>query len=136
MNIEQCCQYLSCKPEAQVDYPFDPAVPVYKIMGKMFALLSPSVKHISPFPLLNLKCDPNHAQELRDVFEAIIPAYHMNKKHWNSLILDGSLPESEIQRLIDHSYALVASKLTRAQKIPLELKYPKATLYEGLNPYE
>jgi predicted DNA-binding protein (MmcQ/YjbR family) len=136
MDLSQVQLYLSQKPESQLSYPFDPAVPVYKIMNKVFALLAPSGGNITEFPLLNLKCDPDHAQELRDVFDAVIPGYHMNKKHWNSLILDGSLPESEIKRLIDHSYALVASKLTRSQKTPLELKYPKATLYQSLKPYE
>ena len=85
---------------------------------------------------MNLKCDPFHAQELRDVFPAIIAGYHMNKKHWNTLILDGSLPASEITRLIDHSYALITHKLTRAQKAPLELKYGQEALYKGLQPFQ
>lgn len=140
MNFEQCCEYLASKPDAKLSFPFDKDMHVYKVCDKMFALIS-STGMVSPnnpnkVAQMNLKCDPFHAQELRDVFSAIIPGYHMNKKHWNTLILDDSLPANEIKRLIDHSYALVASKLTRAQRTPLELKYPKDTLYQSLKPYD
>lgn len=140
MNFDKCCEYLANKPEAQLSFPFDQDVYVYKVCNKMFALISTTGNLTPSNPSrnaqMNLKCDPFHAQELRDVFDAIIPGYHMNKKHWNTLILDGSLPESEIKRLIDHSYALVANNLTRAQKVPLELKYPKESLYRALKPFE
>ncbi len=140
MNFEQCCQYLASKPQAQLSFPFDQHVHVYKVCDKMFALISPTSMSMNGNPTraaqMNLKCDPYHAQELRDVFDAITPGYHMNKKHWNTLVLDGSLPGSEITRLIDHSYALVASKLTRAQKRPLELQFPETELYKGLKPFE
>lgn len=136
MDFKDCCDYAGNKPDATLDYPFDPNVPVYKVCGKMFALLSPrGSKTSGSKPLINLKCDPYHAQELRDTFDAIIPGYHMNKTHWNSLIIDGSLPASEIERLIDHSYALVAKTLTKAQRAPLELKYPPEVLYRELKPY-
>lgn len=136
MNFEDCHQYLSNKPESEVCFPFDPNVYVYKVCGKMFALLSPSGNlSEAGHPQLNLKCTPEHAQELRDVFDAIRPGYHMNKKHWNSLILDNSLPDSEILRLIDHSYALVAHKLPKNQRNRLEMHHPKDELYKSLDPY-
>lgn len=135
MDFTTCCHYLASKPEATLDFPFDPDVHVYKIRGKMFALISPSGgKNPNKAPQMNLKCQPEHAVELRDVFEAVIPGYHMNKRHWNTIILDGTLPESEIQRMIDHSYALVVKGLTKAQRSPLELKYSPETLYQELNP--
>lgn len=137
MNFQACIDYLASKPEATLDFPFDPDVYVYKIAGKMFALISPSGNQ-SPdkHPQMNLKCLPEHAQELRDTFAAVIPGYHMNKQHWNTIILDGSLPRGEIERQIDHSYALVTKKLTKAMRTPLELKYEPSTLYKELSPYK
>jgi len=136
MDFEQCHQYLNQKPEAELCFPFDPNVPVYKVKGKMFALLIPKGNLSKQgLPQVNLKCDPIHAQELRDVFNAIKPGYHMNKKHWNTLILDGSLPASEIERLIDHSYALVASNLPKTIKSQLTMHYPDSELFKGLSPY-
>jgi len=136
MDFDQCHQYLSQKPESELCFPFDPDVYVYKVCGKMFALLSPKGNLTKEnHPQLNLKCLPEHAQELRDVFDAIRPGYHMNKKHWNSLILDNSLPDTEITRLIDHSYALVAHKLPKIERARLELHHPKQTLYKALDPY-
>lgn len=136
MNFKQTCQYLASKPEATLDFPFDPDVHVYKVQGKMFALISPTGNQTpEKYAQMNLKCLPEHAQELRDVFDAVIAGYHMNKRHWNTVILDGSLPASEVQRQIDHSYALVAKKLTKAQRTPLELKYGPEELYKELNPY-
>lgn len=135
MNFEDCCDYLISKPESSLDFPFDPDVHVYKVCGKMFALISPKGNQ-SPerHPQMNLKCDPDHAMELRDVFDAVIPGYHMNKRHWNTVILDGTLPASEVQRMIDHSYGLVLKGLTKAQRAPIELKYPPSDLYQELNP--
>lgn len=140
MDFNHCCDYLAKKPEAQLTFPFDPDVYVYKVCNKMFALISPtgqaSPANPNKYAQINLKCDPHHAQELRQVFAAVIPGYHMNKKHWNTLILDGSLPDSEIERLIDHSYALVVNSLSKKLKSPLELKYPPEQLYTGLNPFK
>ena len=62
---------------------------------------------------MNIKCDPDEAEMLRDIFPAIIPGYHMNKRNWNSIILDGSIPQGEIERMIDNSYILVVSKMTK-----------------------
>ena len=140
MNFDQCCEYLANKPEAKLSFPFDPDVYVYKVCNKMFALISPTgmagPSNPNKVSQMNLKCDPFHAQELRDVFPAVIAGYHMNKKHWNTLILDGTLPPSEIIRLMDHSYALITHKLTRAHKTPLELKYGQEALYKGLKPFD
>lgn len=79
---------------------------------------------------MNLKCDPMQAQELRDIFEAVIPGYHMNKKHWNTVILDGSIPNSEIERMIDHSYTLVVKGLRKKERSQLQLHYSDAVLFK------
>jgi predicted DNA-binding protein (MmcQ/YjbR family) len=101
-------QFLS-KPGAEETTPFGPDVLVYKVGGKMFALTVPE-----EFPArINLKCDPERSLILRDEHEAIIPGYHMNKRHWNTLILDGSLPARLVNELIDHSYDLVAGSLPK-----------------------
>ena len=78
---------------------------------------------------MNLKCNPDQALALRDIFAAVIPGYHMNKKHWNTIILDGSIPTGEIARMIDHSYALVVERLTRVEKESLHLRYSRQELY-------
>ena len=78
----------------------------------MFALTSPD-----EFPArINLKCDPERAAVLRDEYDSIIPGYHMNKRHWNTLILDGSLPSKLVRELIDHSYRLVVASLPKSQR--------------------
>jgi len=136
MNFDECSAYLASKPKAALDYPFGPDAAVYKICGKMFALISATGNQTpNKDAQLNLKCDPFHAQELRDTFDAIIPGYHMNKRNWNTLILNGSLPTSEIKRLIDHSYALVTKSLTKTLRTPLELKFGPDKLYQELKPY-
>ena len=68
---------------------------------------------------MNLKCDPQEAALLRDIFPAVIPGYHMSKIHWNTVILDGSIPKGEIQRMIDNSFMLVVSKMTKKARISL-----------------
>ena len=82
----------------------------------MFALISETSEPLQ----INLKCDPDDARALRAQYAAIIPGYHMNKKHWNTLIFDGSLPAGLVIELIDHSYELVVSGLTKAQQAQLE----------------
>jgi len=111
-------QYLKTKPATLVDFPFDNVTEVYKVKGKMFALLGSGKDHIkapdnsTPY-FLNLKCDPDEALMLRDIFPAIIAGYHMNKKHWSTVILDGSIPQGEIERMIDNSFMLVVSKMPK-----------------------
>ncbi|MEH6566793.1 MAG: MmcQ/YjbR family DNA-binding protein [Halopseudomonas sp.] len=124
MNLRQ---YLLSKPEAQEDFPFGPEAAVFKVQGKMFALLGQRQGRAS----LNLKCDPQQAIGLRDLFPAVTPGYHMNKRHWNSVFDDGSIPPGEMQRMIDHSYALVVKGLARSQRLGLEARHGKAALYAG-----
>ncbi|WP_221800682.1 MmcQ/YjbR family DNA-binding protein [Oceanobacter mangrovi] len=117
--------YLAARPEAVEDYPFGPDARVFKIAGKMFALLM----HRHGQDCVNLKCDPQEAIELRDVFAAVQPGYHMNKKHWNTVVLDGSLPQGEIERMIDNSYALVVKTLPKATRQGLEARHGRAIIY-------
>lgn len=101
--------HLLSQPEAYEDYPFGPEVVVYKVRNKMFALAVPDARGCVR---LNLKCDPVEAQQLRTVFhDCVLPGYHMNKKHWNTVLLNGSLPEPELWRMVDNSYALVVKGL-------------------------
>jgi predicted DNA-binding protein (MmcQ/YjbR family) len=95
--------------EVTEETPFGPDVLVYKVMGKMFATLG----FEDEVGRMNLKCDPERALELRDEYEAIIPGYHMNKKHWNTLVLDGSLDGKLVMRLIEDSYDLVVGGLPK-----------------------
>ncbi len=85
------------------DYPFGEEVAVYKVNGKMFALMGEQKEPVT----LSLKCDPLLSQVLRERYESVMPGYHLNKKHWNTLILSGQLSWDEVQDLIRHSYALV-----------------------------
>ncbi len=104
--ISQCLAL----PDAEETIPFGPDVLVYKVQGKMFALTQPD-----KFPsTVNLKCDPARAEELREQYpESIQPGYHMNKRHWNTLTLDGSLPSALVRELVLHSYALAAPRPKR-----------------------
>ena len=127
MNGEEAKKYFLARPAAELDFPFGPDVYVFKVAGKMFGTLGWEEK----IPRINLKCDPEQALMLRDIFTAVMPGYHMNKTHWNTVILDGSVPPGEIERMIDHSYALVVKKLTRSQRTALEVKYGKDALYRA-----
>lgn len=113
------------KPEAEESFPFGPDAAVFKIMNKVFGILGVE----SGVGRLNLKCDPVEAIQLRDVFDAVIPGYHMNKKHWNTLILDASMPSSEIERQIDHSYSLIVKGLKKTDQAYLERLYPLEQLH-------
>lgn len=122
---EALIQYVESKPEAVSEYPFGPEALVYKVCGKMFALFT----EVEGCVRVNLKCEPDHAIELRSIFDAVKPGYHMNKKHWNSVYLDGSLPLGEVCRMVDHSYELVFSKLPKLQRDWLMLRYSNASLF-------
>ncbi len=109
MDLPDVIARFLSKPGAEETAPFGPDVLVYKVGGKMFALTVPE-----EFPArINLKCDPERSVVLRDEHEAILPGYHMNKRHWNTLVLDGSLPAKLVSELIDHSYTLVAASLPK-----------------------
>lgn len=111
MDIESYRTYCITKLGVTEEFPFDESALVFKVAGKMFALTN-----VDSFERVNLKCDPEHAVELREKYPAIIPGYHMNKKHWNTVILDGSLSDSFILKLIDDSYQLVVDKLTKKER--------------------
>lgn len=107
MDLPDVIAHILSKPGAEETTPFGPDTLVYKVGGKMFALTSPD-----DFPSsVNLKCDPERSIELREEYDAIAPGYHMNKKHWNTVTLDGSVPSKLVRELIDHSYDLVAASL-------------------------
>ena len=125
VNGDSARSYLLGRPDAWEDYPFGPDVAVFKIRKKMFATLG----YEQDIARINLKCDPEQAMALRDIFESVLPGYHMNKAHWNTVILDGSIPAGEIERMIDQSYALVVKGLPRAERSALEIKYGQNTLY-------
>ncbi|MFC3030951.1 MmcQ/YjbR family DNA-binding protein [Pseudoalteromonas fenneropenaei] len=124
MDAQQVHDYLLNKPEASVGQPFGEGVDVYKVKGKMFATLArgkyPAGEAV--FWWLNLKCDPDEAFMLRDLFPAIRPGYHMDKRLWNTVVLDGSVPAGEIQRMIDNSFLLVVQKMPKREQTSLLLK--------------
>lgn len=93
-------------------FPFGEDVLVFKVSGRIFLLARLDIHPMT----INLKCDPELAIELRERFEAVRPGYHMNKKHWNTITLDGSIPPSELKKMIDHSYELVDKRMLRASK--------------------
>ena len=126
MNFHAAREYLLRQPEAFEDFPFGPDVAVYKIRNKMFATLV----ECDGEARMNLKCNPDEAMALRDIFEAVIPGYHMNKKHWNTIILNSTIPVGEIERMVDCSYGLVVRGLKKTEKAMLELQYGKDKLYK------
>ena len=121
LNVQQAETYLLSKPETSLYYPFGDEVKVFRVKNKMFATIAHGSTakgakvddEAKTHYWMNLKCDPDEAVMLRDIFKAVIPGYHMNKKLWVTVILDGSIPEGEIERMIDNSYMLVVSKMTK-----------------------
>ena len=112
MNFDALRDYLLKKTGACEDFPFDTVTLVIKVGGKMFALLG-----INNEPLrMNLKCDPVKADFLRQHYAAVLPGYHMNKRHWNSVMLDGTIPDAEILAMIDDSYQLVVQGLPKSKR--------------------
>jgi predicted DNA-binding protein (MmcQ/YjbR family) len=106
MQIEEIREYCLGKPGAEETLPFGPDTLVFKVGGKAFLLLSLDKEDVQ----FNVKCDPDLAMELRENYHCVIPGYHMNKKHWNTIIVDGSVKKSQLREWIDHSYDLVSSK--------------------------
>ncbi|MDD5406865.1 MAG: MmcQ/YjbR family DNA-binding protein [Sulfurovaceae bacterium] len=117
MNFKQIDTYLLAKKGATFDYPFDATTRVYRVMNKMFALLW-NEESLT----INLKCNPLYALELRSIYPYIKSGYHMNKKHWNTITIDKDINDELLKELIDHSYELIISKLTKKQKKELILK--------------
>jgi predicted DNA-binding protein (MmcQ/YjbR family) len=126
MEFNAARAYLLQRPEAREDFPFSPDVYVYKIHDRMFATLGSD----AGIARMNLKCDPDEALFLRDMFDAVLPGYHMNKTHWNTVLLDGSIPRGEIERMIDRSYGLVVKGLKKAQRTALEVRHGRAAIYK------
>ena len=107
MNIESLREYCLKKKYTEESFPFGELTLVFKVMGKMFLLVG-----LESSPLrFNVKCDPEEVEELRERYEAVQPGYHMNKKHWNTVIVDGTIPESILKKMIDESYRLVIESL-------------------------
>jgi predicted DNA-binding protein (MmcQ/YjbR family) len=99
-------------PGAEETFPFGPRTSVFKVAGKMFALSQLGAESLS----VSVKCDPQLAEGLREAYEAVIPGYHLNKRHWNTVMLDGSLPAATVRDMIEDSYDLVVSKLPTVRR--------------------
>ena len=116
MNIEDFRDYCLNKKGVTEELPFDDTTLVYKVMGKMFALTDTE----DDFSI-NLKCNPEKVIELREHYpDSVLPGYHMNKKHWNTILIDGKISDTKLYQWIDDSYQLVAEKLPKAKKQQLE----------------
>ena len=111
MNVEEVRQICIAKKGVTEGFPFDETTLVLKVGGKMFALLN-----LDKDPSVNLKCDPERAINLREHHNAILPGYHMNKQHWNTMMLEGGLPGQLVSDLIGHSYDLVYESLPKKIK--------------------
>jgi predicted DNA-binding protein (MmcQ/YjbR family) len=109
MNIETIRDYCLSKAEAEETLPFGPDVIVYKVNNKAFLLLPLDTEELR----FNVKCDPDLAIELREQYSCVLPGWHMNKKHWNTIVVDGTVPSKLIKEWIDHSYELVKAKKTK-----------------------
>lgn len=105
MTHKEVEEYILEMPGSRLDYPFGPGVAVYKVNDKMFALITEKSDPLQ----LSLKCDPQLAQLLRAKYESVMEGYHLNKKHWNTILLTGQLNNVEIKDLIRHSYELVTN---------------------------
>lgn len=116
MDIEHYHNYCMAKAGVTEEFPFDSNTLVFKVMGKMFALCD-----VNSFTSINLKCDPELAIELREQYEGVTPGYHMNKKHWNTVLMDGSIDDRLVAQWIDHSYTLVVASLTKKLRAQLEI---------------
>jgi len=117
-SCNELTDYILTKPESTIDFPFGDDVSVFKVKGKMFAL----VGERNDLTMLNLKCDPDESAAIRDIYSSITEGYHMNKKHWISIYFDKTVPPNEVKRLIDNSFVLVVSKLTKREQASIRLK--------------
>ena len=115
VNGDSARSYLLGRPDAWEDYPFGPDVAVFKIRKKMFATLG----YEQDIARINLKCDPEQAMALRDIFESVLPGYHMNKRHWITIDLGPDVPMDLIEELVQESYRLVATALPKWKQAEL-----------------
>ena len=117
MNIETLREYCLAKAGVEEGFPFGEDTLVFKVAGKIFLLTG-----LTNNPLqFNAKCDPDKAIELREKHTAVQPGYHMNKKHWNTIIADGSLSNALLKEIIDDSYNLIVQSLPKSVRVNLEL---------------
>lgn len=107
MNIEELREYCLSKPGSTEEFPFDESTLVFKVGNKMFALTD-----LDKELTINLKCNPEYSIELREKYNSVKAGFHMNKKHWNTIYINNDISDTEIYKLIDHSYELVFNKLT------------------------
>jgi predicted DNA-binding protein (MmcQ/YjbR family) len=114
VDLDTLTSYARAKPGATHDFPFGVDTLVARVLGKMFALVA-----LDGPPRVNLKCDPDYAEALRATYTAVTPGYHQDHRHWNTVLLDASIPDAEILEMVDQSYALVVKGLTRAQRAQL-----------------
>lgn len=119
MDLQALRDYCGSKREVSEEFPFDETTLVFKVAGKMFALMSLDVTEDEQ-PSINLKCDPELAEILRGMYPAVQPGYHMNKRHWNTVTVNGSIPEDEILEMIDNSYDLVVAGLKKSDRERLQ----------------
>jgi len=117
MNRKEVIDYFLSKPFSKETYPFDEVTAVFKVGGKMFALMS---AHEAERLSINLKNKPDENILMRQIYEEVIPGYHMNKDHWNTIYCDGTLEDSVIHKMIDDSYDIVYKKLTKKIRHELE----------------
>ena len=118
MTLEELRAICLAKPGAYEDFPFGPDTLVFKVAGKLFALC-PAKRRVDDALSVNLKCEPELAELLRQKYDAVTPGYHMNKRHWNAVVLDGSVSEEEVVELIDLSYARVVKGLKKSERARL-----------------
>ncbi|HVU11894.1 MAG TPA: MmcQ/YjbR family DNA-binding protein [Phototrophicaceae bacterium] len=116
MNRSELVAYCLVKKGATSGQPFGPDVDVMKVLGKVFALIPVSSEPVS----ISLKCDPVFAEILRETYPAVTAGYHLNKRHWNSIVIDGSVPDDELEEWIDHSYEQVVKHMTKAERAQLD----------------
>ncbi len=116
MTLDELKRHLRSKPGATEETPFGPEHLVYKVMGKIFAVVGWDEEPVT----MSLKCDPEGVEVLRKVFRAVTPAPYFDKRYWNLVVLDGSIPEPELLAMVDDSYDLVVEGLTRAQREQLQ----------------
>ena len=112
MNIESLHEFTMSLGEVEECQPFGPDNIVYKVNNKMFMLIATDESPLQ----FNVKCDPELALELREEFSSVLPGYHMNKKHWNTIVVDGTIPSAKLKEFIQHSFDLVRNKIINKKK--------------------
>lgn len=115
MNIEELRLYCLAKKAVTESFPFDEETLVFKVLDKMFLLTN-----ITGELRMNVKCDPEDVVELREKYSSVLPGYHMNKKYWNTVVIDGSISDQELKEWIDISYQLVVSKMPKKKQAELQ----------------